>query len=233
MPRRDVVSVGMPRLWLPLSAITMASAATRSGRRATNSSRLPKPVSSCPSMRTLTPTSRVRTQCRQRATVHDDARLVVGGAAAVQAAGALRRLERGARPSRLVAGRLHVVVRVEQDGGRAGRRGARRVDDRRSTRDLEQLDTRHAGRPQEIRDGRRRLARRRLGEALEGHRGQAHEALEVGAQLGHESGDAAPQVARPHVWLHAVPAWPLVVTGDAPGRTPARAPPTRRPARRW
>ena len=55
-----------------------------------------------------------------RREVRDHARLVVGGAAPVQAAVRLPRFERVAAPPVDVTGGLHVVVRVEQDGGRAG-----------------------------------------------------------------------------------------------------------------
>ena len=57
----------------------------------------------------------------QRRDVGHDAGLVVGGTATVETPAALGRLERRAVPQRLVAGRLHVVVRVEHDGARAGR----------------------------------------------------------------------------------------------------------------
>jgi hypothetical protein len=59
----------------------------------------------------------------QRRQVHRDAGLVVGSATAVQAAVPFGRLERVAVPGRDVAGRLHVVVRVQQDRGGAGRPG--------------------------------------------------------------------------------------------------------------
>jgi hypothetical protein len=53
--------------------------------------------------------------------VHRDARLVVGGAAAVEPAVPLGRLERVAVPGRGLARRLDVVVRVQQDRGSARR----------------------------------------------------------------------------------------------------------------
>ena len=63
----------------------------------------------------------------QRGDVGHDAGLVVGGAAAVEAAVALGRLERRAVPQCVVAGRLHVVVGVEhaRSATRAARRGGR------------------------------------------------------------------------------------------------------------
>ena len=62
------------------------------------------------------------------ADVGHDARLVVGGAATVQAAAAHGRLERRRLPEGLVADRLHVVVRVEQDRRAAVSCGTRRED---------------------------------------------------------------------------------------------------------
>ena len=56
---------------------------------------------------------------QQRPGVHDDAALVVGGATAVQAAVTLGGLERLGVPQLFGPGRLDVVVRVEQDRGRA------------------------------------------------------------------------------------------------------------------
>src|SRR5689334_5732121 len=58
---------------------------------------------------------------RPRSEVGGHARLVVGRAPGVEASVPLDRLERVAGPERGVAGRLHVVVRVEQHGRRAGR----------------------------------------------------------------------------------------------------------------
>ena len=55
---------------------------------------------------------------RHRVRVRDPTRLVVGAAAAVQAAPALRRLEGCALPVLDDAGRLHVVVRVQEHGRR-------------------------------------------------------------------------------------------------------------------
>ena len=63
----------------------------------------------------------------QRRDVRHDARLVVGGAAAVEAPVALLGLEGRAVPVGVVAGRLHVVVRVERHrrGTLRARRGGR------------------------------------------------------------------------------------------------------------
>ena len=51
---------------------------------------------------------------------HEHGPLVVGRAAGVDATVADARLERGSRPLGLVAGRLHVVVAVDEDRRRAG-----------------------------------------------------------------------------------------------------------------
>ena len=59
----------------------------------------------------------------QHGEVGHDAGLVVGGAAGVEAAVPLGGLERGAGPQLVAAGRLDVVVGVEQHGRRAGRGG--------------------------------------------------------------------------------------------------------------
>jgi hypothetical protein len=60
----------------------------------------------------------------KRREVHGDTRLVVGGAPAVQPPVPLHRLERVTVPVRLLAHRLHVMVRVQQDRGSTGRRRA-------------------------------------------------------------------------------------------------------------
>ena len=59
--------------------------------------------------------------CPHDGEVRDHARLVVGGAATEQAAVDLAGLERVAAPTIDEAGRLDVVVRVQQHRGRAGR----------------------------------------------------------------------------------------------------------------
>ena len=61
-------------------------------------------------------------QADDRVRVRDAARLVVGAAAPVETAAALGRLERVALPVLDDARRLHVVVRIEKDSGRAGAR---------------------------------------------------------------------------------------------------------------
>ena len=91
-----------------------------------NSPRCPEPISSSPSTMifTLSGSAPAPEPGVDRGGVHDDARLVVGGAAPVEAAVALGRLEGRRSSSALVARGLHVVVRVEQQ-----RRLARRLQD--------------------------------------------------------------------------------------------------------
>jgi hypothetical protein len=88
----------------------------------------------------------------QRRDVRHDAGLVIGGAPPVQAAVALDGLERPADPLGLVADRLHVVVRVEQHGRRARRRGAA-TDHRRLATRPHDLHVRQPGPAQQFRDG--------------------------------------------------------------------------------
>ena len=75
------------------------------------------------------------TEHPQRADVRDHARLVVRGTAPVETSVALRRLERAGQAVGLVAGRLDVVVRVQQDRGRTrpARVGGRRQREHRPT----------------------------------------------------------------------------------------------------
>ena len=124
-PRRLVVSAGTPMSQLPLSAITMTSAAQR-GRRAaaSRSARVGEPTSSSPSMNIVTPTGEVVAERADRGQVRGDAGLVVGGAPAVEAAVALGGLEGRGVPVGVVVLGLHVVVGVEQHGRPARRRGA-------------------------------------------------------------------------------------------------------------
>ena len=119
-PRRLVVSAGTPMSQLPLSAITITSAASvvaRPARAAPRGCR--EPTSSSPSTNTVTPTARSSPSARTRGEVRGDAGLVVGGAAAVEAAAALGRLERRGVPVGVVVLRLDVVVGVEQHRRRA------------------------------------------------------------------------------------------------------------------
>ncbi len=79
-----------------------------------------------------------RAQGPQRGEVRDDVPLAVRGAAPVEATVALGELEGRAGPRGVVEGRLDVVVRVEQDGGRAVGPGTVAQDDLRPVgRDLQ------------------------------------------------------------------------------------------------
>ena len=73
---------------------------------------------------------RKRTQC---ADVRHDAGLIVGGAAAVEAAITHGWLERGRQPLVIAPGRLHVMVRVQKDCGAPLSGSARRQDGRTAT----------------------------------------------------------------------------------------------------
>ncbi len=88
---------------------------------------------------------------------------------------------------------------VQQDGRRAGRRRARRVDDRWCAGEVEQFHLRHAGEGDKSGDGVCGLLQGSLRVALEGHRRQADQALEVDAQLREEVADAVAQLS----WVHA------------------------------
>ena len=129
LPRSDTVSAGVRASQLPESATTMTSARSASALSARNCANEREPASSSPSMNSATPRSKsspsASLQRAQRRDVRHDPGLVVGGAAAVQAPAADGRLERRGLPQRLVADRLHVVVRVEQDRRAAVARGAR------------------------------------------------------------------------------------------------------------
>ena len=129
---------------------------------------------------------RLAVERAQRADVHHHVGLGVRAAAAVERAVALGRLERRRAPQRLVAGGHDVVVRVQQHGRRAGRRRDLADDDRRGVGQRERLDLRHAGVAQQLGDDVVRLAQRLRRMAGNGDRGDAHESLEVGAQLGHQ-----------------------------------------------
>ena len=117
-PRSVVVRAGSPMAQLVESASTMASARSFSPCFSSRVGSESEPISSSPSTKTVTPTGRAPGVGAQRGEVGHDAGLVVGGAAAVEPAVALGRLERRAVPVLVVAGRLHVVVRVEHDRGR-------------------------------------------------------------------------------------------------------------------
>jgi hypothetical protein len=77
-----------------------------------------------------------------------DSGLVVGGSPAVQPAAALGGLERRTVPVALVPRRLHVVVGVQQHGGRPRGRWVP-GHDRRPPARLDHLDVREAHRPQQ------------------------------------------------------------------------------------
>jgi hypothetical protein len=107
--------------------------------------------------------------------------LVVGGAAAVQPSVALGGFERRARPVLVATRGLHVVVRVEQHGGCAGRAGEACDDGGCAAVRRDGRDVGGAGTPRELGDGLRAAAgvvgMGRIGPDA----GDAHQAFEVGA----------------------------------------------------
>ena len=121
----------------------------------------------------------------QRRHVGHDPGLVVGGAAAVEPPLTLGGLEGRAVPQGLVAGRLHVVVRVEHDGARPGR-AVGVPDDRGAAALAHDLDVEPLGAQQ----GGGRLGAGldvRLVEGVEADAGDPGERLEVGAEARHQA----------------------------------------------
>ncbi|MFN8076251.1 MAG: EAL domain-containing protein [Kineosporiaceae bacterium] len=149
-------------------------------------------------------------QRAQRQGVHDDARLVVGRPAPVQAFPPQRRLEGGGGPGVRVPGRLHVVVGVEQDARRPGRAGDVGEDGGRPTLDRDGAHVLDAGPAQQADDGVR--AGGQDGVALRGaqlgrdarHGDQATEAFDgLGPPLAEESAQRVlPLPARSVVVVH-------------------------------
>ena len=124
----------------------------------------------------------------ERGDVRHDAGLVVGGTAAVEATVALLGLERRAVPVGVVAGRLHVVVRVERHGRRA--LGAVEVaDDGRAAALDDDLDV-EALAAQQLGHGLGAAGHLALVEGRGRDARDAHELLEVGPDLRHEVGHA-------------------------------------------
>ena len=123
-PRRVCDSVGSPTFQLPPSAITITSARISSGSASTSASSALAAVLLGALDQHLDVHRRLAVPGAQRGEVGDDAGLVVGGAAPVDAAVLERRRERVGLPAFRRRG-LDVVVRVEQHG-RARRPGSRR-----------------------------------------------------------------------------------------------------------
>ena len=124
-PRSAVVIEGTPVSKLAVSVSTIASAESAGAVLRRNAARWPEPTSSSPSTTIFTLSGSAPappSQAVDGGDVDQDAGLVVGGAAAEEPAVALLGLEGRGAPQLLVAGRLHVVVGVEEQGGRA--RGA-------------------------------------------------------------------------------------------------------------
>ena len=192
MPRSEVVSAGTPMSQLPESAITMTSAAISSRCSASSRSSESEPYSSSPSMKSDHADRQRVAEGAQRGDVRHDAGLVVGGAAAVEPAVALDRLERVALPQRQVADRLHVVVGVEQHGRRAGR-GRLAADHRRLPAGAHDPDV-EAAAAQQFGDRLGGALDVRVVEAVEGDAGDADEAFQVGADAGQFALDGGAQL---------------------------------------
>ena len=120
----------------------------------------------------------------QRRDVRHDTGLVVGGAAAVEPPAPLGRLEGRAVPEGVVAGRLHVVVRVEHDRARAGWAFGS-ADDGGPPALADDLDLEALG-AQERGGGLGARLDVRLVEGVEADAGDAGQGLEVGADGRHE-----------------------------------------------
>ncbi len=128
----------------------------------------------------------------QRGEVHDDVALAVGGAAPVPAAVALGELERRGGPGGVVERRLDVVVGVEQDGRRAGRRRAVAHHGVAAVRGLLQVDVAQSGLGEGRRDplrGPAAVLRRVLARVGDG--GEGDQLGEVGLGPRHQVGDPA------------------------------------------
>jgi hypothetical protein len=125
----------------------------------------------------------------QHCEVSHHAGLVVGGATPVQAAVALGRFERRARPVLVAAGGLDVVVGVEQDGGCAFRGRPVRDDGGRSAIDRDDRDVGRARAPGQLGDGLGAAA----GVVGAGRIGpdarDADQSFQVGACAGQSGGD--------------------------------------------
>ena len=124
--------------------------------------------------------------------------LVVACAAAVEAAVSLGRLERRGLPLCLVAGRLHVVMGVQQDGGRAVRRGDLAEDRRVRAVQLQETDAPHA---RVLEDGGGRLRGRadvRGVIAFRRHRRDPHEARQLLTDPRHVLRDASANLLDGH-----------------------------------
>ena len=146
----------------------------------------------------------------QRAEVGDDARLVVGGTAAEEPLPHLGGLERVGVPGRGVARRLHVVVRVQQDGRCTGGCRPARDDGGCAWRAVgprrgQDLDVGQACITQELLRGRGARGDVRLVESGCRDARDAHQRLEISLQGGEQLSDAGAQgrgcigVHRPHV----------------------------------
>jgi hypothetical protein len=130
--------------------------------------------------------------------VHRDAGLVVGRAATVQPAIPLARLERVAVPGGGVAGRLDVVVRVQQDGGGAGRTGPVAQHGRLAA-GRDDFDLGQAGCAQEGGHLAGAGAQVRRGGRIRRHRRDPHQPVQIGPDRGQHAADRGREPPVPRV----------------------------------
>ena len=121
--------------------------------------------------------------------VHGQAGLVVGGATAVEPAVPDLRMEGIGVPAGAVAGRLDVVVRVQQHGRGTGWAGAVGQHRGLAAACLDDLDLGQPGLAQQSGDLAGALGQLRGGGRVGGHRRDRNQALQVGADPGQDTLD--------------------------------------------
>ncbi len=122
----------------------------------------------------------------ERADVREHVGLGVGNSAAVERTIPLDRLERRRVPLRLVARRDDVVVPVQQDRRRAGRRRNLAGHDRVGIRKIQGADVPESGTPQQLNHHRRRFVHGSGRKARLRDRRDAREPHQLGRQLRHQ-----------------------------------------------
>ena len=128
----------------------------------------------------------------QRRRVNSDPGLIISGAAAEQAPGALCRLERRGFPELVRAGRLDVVMRIEQNRRSSGRPWSGAEHGRMRAVDLEQLDVTEPGTLEPGRSRLCRLSHPLCGRLIRADRRDADETLQVCADTPEGTFHSAP-----------------------------------------